>query len=292
MSYELILGDALGVLPGLAAGSVDAVLTDPPYAEIDRAYGRLTEAQWWELMMGVCTQVRRVLKPTGSAVFIIQPNSRKLGIMRGWVFEFMAWVCREWNMIQDAYWWNIATMPTVHNTKFGLLRGSIKPVVWAGSPDCYRNQEAVLWKESDEMTAQRLSGRLDNGKFPSGHSVDRSRVLSASERRGGVTPFNVLPMANTQGRCGHGAGTPLPLASWWTRYICPPGGVLLDPFSGAGTMGLAAIAHGAHYIGIERMPEYHGMAQARLGASPAPPPIIPHADLSPPTVQAELIAHA
>ncbi|MDI9585869.1 MAG: DNA methyltransferase, partial [Acidobacteriota bacterium] len=95
-------GDCLDLLKQIPDQSIDAVITDPPYAEVKRDYGRWTESEWWALIVeGVVPEVRRILKPTGSAVFIIQPNSRKVGSMRGWVFEFMAWVCREWNMVQD-----------------------------------------------------------------------------------------------------------------------------------------------------------------------------------------------
>ena len=88
--YTIHCGNCLDILPTIPAQSVDAVITDPPYPEISRDYGRMTEAQWWDMMMGVCAEVRRVLKPTGSAVFILQPNSRKVGSMRGWLWEFMA----------------------------------------------------------------------------------------------------------------------------------------------------------------------------------------------------------
>ena len=64
---------------------------------------------------------------------------------------------------------------------------------------------------------------------------------------------------------GHGAGTPLKLADWWTRYIVPRGGVVLDPFNGAGTMGVAALQNGAHYIGIEKMAKYVDVTNERLG---------------------------
>ena len=47
---RLILGDCLEEMAKLPTASVDLVLTDPPYPEIDRAYGRLTEAQWWKVM--------------------------------------------------------------------------------------------------------------------------------------------------------------------------------------------------------------------------------------------------
>jgi DNA modification methylase len=266
-------GDCLDVLRELPDCSVDAVITDPPYAEVKRDYGRWTEAEWWALIVeGVIPEVRRVLKPTGSAVFIVQPNSRKVGSMRGWVFEFMAWVCREWNMVQDAYWWNITTPPTWYTAeRQGLMRASLKPCVWCGQWDCYRNQDAVLWDESLRNAQCRTERRCGRQTYPSGFSADKQHLASAALRRGGVTPFNVLPMSPPQAggssAYGHSAGTPPQLARWWTRYICPPDGVTLDPFMGAGTMALAAIAEGRHFIGIEREPEYVDIAEARIAAA-------------------------
>ena len=46
---------------------------------------------------------------------------------------------------------------------------------------------------------------------------------------------------------------------------CPPGGVVLDPFFGAGTTGLVARNLGRNYIGIELNPDYVKTAEARLG---------------------------
>jgi DNA modification methylase len=45
---------------------------------------------------------------------------------------------------------------------------------------------------------------------------------------------------------------------------CPMGGVILDPFFGAGTVGLVAKKNGRDYIGIELNPEYVKMAQERI----------------------------
>ena len=45
---------------------------------------------------------------------------------------------------------------------------------------------------------------------------------------------------------------------------CPEGGTVLDPFSGAGTTGVEAIALGRSFIGIELNPEYAEMARARI----------------------------
>jgi len=259
----------------LDAESVDAVVCDPPYAEIDRPYGRLTEPQWHDLMDGVIEHVRRVLKPSGSAVFVIQPNSERVGRMRPWVFEFMAKWARQWNMVQDAWWWNFAAAPTVHcHRSRGLMRPSVKACVWLGDADCYRNQCAVLWEPSE---ATKNAYRCDRAlrRNPGGQSFRKGRCVAASDDRGGVTPFNVIPAANTasnnsSGAYGHGAGTPLPLASWWTRYICPEGGTILDPFCGAGTMGVAAVSSGRDFIGVEKEAEYVEIARARIAAAVLP----------------------
>lgn len=267
--YTIHNGDCLDVLPTLPAQSVDAVITDPPYPEISRDYGRLTEDEWWRLMMGVCTEVRRVLKPTGSAVFILQPNSRKVGSMRGWLWEFMAWVCRDWNMVQDVWWWNTSMIPNGGAPNRGMLRASVKSCVWAGPNDCHRDQDAVLLV-FDEKQEQRLRGAKDTSiKTRSNIGVRDKHMREATMRRGGATPFNCLPIGNGSAgelvsRGTHGAGTPLKLADWWVRYIVPSGGTVLDPFNGAGTMGVAALQNGAQYIGIERMAKYVDVTHERL----------------------------
>ena len=94
------------------------------------------------------------------------------------------------------------------------------------------------------------------------------RCTAAAQERGGVTPFNVIPLSTdgNAGAMGHAAGTPLELAKWWTRYICPPGGTVLDPFVGSGTMMLAAMEYGCNGIGIDKMSKYIDIAWARVDA--------------------------
>jgi len=47
---------------------------------------------------------------------------------------------------------------------------------------------------------------------------------------------------------------------------CPPGGVILDPFSGSGTTGIVATRHGRNYVGLELNPEYVEMSRRRLNS--------------------------
>ena len=64
---------------------------------------------------------------------------------------------------------------------------------------------------------------------------------------------------------GHFAAFPPKLAETCILAGCPKGGVVLDPFFGSGTTGLAAKSLARHYIGIEINAEYCALARARIG---------------------------
>jgi site-specific DNA-methyltransferase (adenine-specific) len=51
---------------------------------------------------------------------------------------------------------------------------------------------------------------------------------------------------------------------WLVRLVTPPGGIVLDPFTGSGTTGIAAFREGFRFIGIEREPDYYEIARARI----------------------------
>lgn len=274
--WRIEQGDCLELLKTLPDASVDAVITDPPYAEIDRPYGRLTEPQWHDLMRGVVTEVRRVLKPTGSAVFILQPNYEKIGRTRPWLWEFMAWVARDWNLIEDVWWWNLSAFPNAGSEqKNGLLKRGIKACVWAGSPSGFRDQSAVLWEPALSTRMDALHARAFRQTSPSGNGINKRQAARTAIARGGSVPPNVIPLSHTTvnsgGGEGHGASTPLPLCEWWARYITPPGGTILDPFTGSGTTGLAAIKSGFSFVGFEREPAYVDIARRRLEEASAQP---------------------
>jgi DNA modification methylase len=272
---RVVLGDCLAVLPALPAQSFDLIFTDPPYPCIERPYGYWTEPQWLGLMMKVVPEMRRVLKPSGSAVFILQPNSERVGRMRTWLWEFMAWVGKEWGVVQDVWWHNPVTLPSGGATHGHLLRGSVKVCLWSGAEDCWRDQRAVLCEPAPRTKSllRKYNGVKRSGtlELPSGHRVDEARVGQTVSARGGSTPYNLLTFTHGSGQKsagarGHPAGTPLALCSWWLRYLCPPGGAVLDPFAGTSTVGVAALQQDKSYVGIERVPEYVEISRKRLDA--------------------------
>jgi site-specific DNA-methyltransferase (adenine-specific) len=48
------------------------------------------------------------------------------------------------------------------------------------------------------------------------------------------------------------------------RLITPPNGIVLDPFCGSGTTGIACKLEGFEFVGMEQDPEYTKIAQARI----------------------------
>jgi DNA modification methylase len=62
----------------------------------------------------------------------------------------------------------------------------------------------------------------------------------------------------------HFATFPIELPETCIKAACPEDGIVLDPFAGSGTTGLAAIKNGRRFVGIELNVEYIGIARNRL----------------------------
>lgn len=62
----------------------------------------------------------------------------------------------------------------------------------------------------------------------------------------------------------HPTVKPVDLMRWVVRLVTPPGGLVLDPFLGSGTTGIAAHLEGFRFLGIEREADYLAIATARL----------------------------
>jgi len=80
---------------------------------------------------------------------------------------------------------------------------------------------------------------------------------SRAEREAGLNGNGAR--ANT-----HPTVKPIALMRWLVRLVTPPGGIVLDPFNGSGTTGIAAIQEGMRYLGIEISPDYAQLAERRI----------------------------
>lgn len=64
----------------------------------------------------------------------------------------------------------------------------------------------------------------------------------------------------------HPTVKPVALMRYLCRLITPPNGVVLDPFMGSGSTGIAALLEGFNFIGMEREEKYMEIAKARISA--------------------------
>jgi len=82
----------------------------------------------------------------------------------------------------------------------------------------------------------------------------------------GYVPNRWIGQPGTVGpeRTGHTAQKPLEPMQILVSALTPSGGLVLDPFAGSGTTGVAALRQGRTFIGIEREPEYFEIACTRV----------------------------
>ena len=83
-----------------------------------------------------------------------------------------------------------------------------------------------------------------------------------------LTEVPIYPRGKNAGvrlvRNTHPTVKPLETMRWITRLICPPGGVVLDPFTGSGSTGAACALERRRFVGIERDERYVPIARARI----------------------------
>ena len=67
-----------------------------------------------------------------------------------------------------------------------------------------------------------------------------------------------------EGQNFHPTVKPVALTQYLCRLITPKNGIVLDPFMGSGTTGIACVKEGFNYVGMEREKEYLDIAEARI----------------------------
>lgn len=73
----------------------------------------------------------------------------------------------------------------------------------------------------------------------------------------------------------HPTVKPVDLMRYLVRLVTPPGGLVLDPFCGSGSTGVACVLEGFRFVGCEREAEYAAVARDRLGLAERPTTYVP-----------------
>ena len=114
------------------------------------------------------------------------------------------------------------------------------------------------------------TGNIPNGRWPANLIFDEEAGKMLDEQSGGASRFFYAAKASRKERGegnNHPTVKPISLMRYLVRLVTPPGGIVMDPFMGSGTTGIAAKAEGFGFVGIEREPEYMKIAEARIAAA-------------------------
>lgn len=111
------------------------------------------------------------------------------------------------------------------------------------------------------------SSHADKGMF--GNGIERRNDGFSRDRGGASRFFYVAKASKSDKGCDntHPTVKSTALMSYLIKLITPPNGVVLDPFMGSGSTGVAAVKGGFGFLGIEKESEYVEIAEKRLAAA-------------------------
>ena len=270
---RLYQGDNLAVLEYMSEGSVDLVVTDPPFytgkdwgAFDDKWEGGLDE--YLEFMTKRCQQIHRVLKDTGSFYLHCNPTvSHYLKITLDRIFGIkqfrneIIWDKR-YGHANDAK----RKFPVLHDVIFFYSKTDSYYFSPLYRPLCedYVNS---TYKYVDE----------DGRRYRLGPGVDNSRRLKIEERSriyldnnkgasiGSLWMGNETKLSSfSKERLGYPTQKPVSLYKRILEASSREGDLILDPFVGSGTALDAAQGLGRGWIGIDVGDEAIGVVQGRL----------------------------
>jgi hypothetical protein len=128
----------------------------------------------------------------------------------------------------------------------------------------------MLDEQSGESSTVRCESPSDCGGNTWGGTIQQHRGARGHTDAGGASRFFYTAKATRDERGegnNHPTVKPLSLMRWLCRLVTPPGGIILDPFSGSGTTGCAAKAEGFRFVGFDSDDHYCEIANARIAAT-------------------------
>lgn len=246
MSYELIHGDCLEVLPTLEAGSVDCIITDLPYG--------VTACKWDSVIPfePMWTGIGHVLRFDGAAVlFGGQPfGSLLVASKLEWFRYRWVWDKRIGANFQLA---NLQPMNTAED-------------IWVFSQAKTANGAAINMRYFPVKTTRaepiKSGGKSLNTLLNSNNMVALKRTYHDKH------PISILSFDKESGKDRlHPTQKPVPLLKYLIYTYTNPGETVLDFTMGSGSTGVACLNTGRRFVGIEKDARYFAIAQERLEAT-------------------------
>ena len=277
---QFLCGDAIEVARKLPDACVDTIVTSPPYWQ-QRDYGtddqigqEVSPAAYVERLSELFEELKRVVKPTGSMWMVIGDKYLK-GELMGMPWR-VALGLKDvgWRMRSDCIWHKPNAMPSSTRTRPTTDHEYI--FFFSNGKDYFYNADAirephVTFSENSKMKGGRKhfgkrGSTPEKGKNSGDTNLHDGRWDQAFHPKG-RNKRTVWSIPLSKFREAHFAVYPPKLVETCIAASCPPDGVVLDPFSGAGTTAMVAKQLGRKFIAIDCNQEYCDMAQRRLESS-------------------------
>lgn len=281
--YETSLGkayvdDSLKFMRTLPAGSVNLIMTSPPYAlHFKKEYGNADQGDYIKWFMPFAAEMHRILADDGSFVLDIggawTPGTPTRSLYH---FELLIALCKDagFHLAQEFFWYNPAKLPSPAewvNVRKIRVKDSVECVWWLSkTPWPKADNQKVLQEYSPDM--KRLLKRGYTAKVrPSGHIITKKFI-----DRGGSIPGNIIICGNNDAnghyleRCKetgvkpHPARFPIQLPLFFIRFLTDPGDLVIDPFAGSNTTGEACEELERKWIAVELNSEYLAAGRFRF----------------------------
>jgi site-specific DNA-methyltransferase (adenine-specific) len=287
-SWEIREGDALELMREMPRASVDAIVTSPPYADqrkYDGSAQRATEranrngrtpgkknesrrkraegpSRGVEFLEPFLAEMLEVLKPDGGLMLNLGPVMRD-GEDTAWEDEVLRRArALGWKLLQRIVWFKPNGMTL---SAPAYMRVCHETVYWlALSTRAYRGYDRDTRTPHAETSKRRITQ-----PYRGPHNDDGEMYAKRSPKHR-LHPDGAKP--GTVFTCGvggtrdvkHPAVMAMPLALHLVSLASRGGALVLDPFTGSGTTGIAALRRGRSFIGMEIVSEYAEEARRRI----------------------------
>jgi adenine-specific DNA-methyltransferase len=257
---SIYLGDCLDLLKSLPDGSVDLIVSSPPYNLGKEYEDRRELAAYLEEQRVVLQECARVLSEKGSIFWQVGAYSNR-GVLIPLDVRFFP-------ILED----------------LGLIPRN--RIVWVrqhglhGRKKFSARHESILWfTKTDnyvfDLDAIRVPQKYQNKKAWTGDKRGELTCNPDGKNPGDIWVFRNVKH-NHEEQTVHPCQFPEDLIARIVLCSTEPGGVVLDPYMGTGTVAVVARETGRHFLGAELDAEYHAVAGQRLSGEPDEQGVFPN----------------
>lgn len=268
------VGDALQLLDRVSAGTINLVVTSPPFAlQRQKEYGNKPQDEYVDWLSEFAVKVKAALADDGSFVLDLGGAYEKGRPVRSlYNYRILIKFCEEvgFNLAEEFFWFNPARLPSpiewVNKRKI-RVKDAVNTVWWFSKTDYPKaNVDRVLVPYSERMKQLLANSErfYKPKKRPSGHDISSA----FGKANGGAIPPNLLEIPNTESNSrylrlckiadakGHPARFPTRLPEFFIRFLTDPGDLVLDIFAGSNATGEAAERNQRRWIAFDIEREY------------------------------------